>query len=309
MQSLWMLLATVVFSIMGVCVKLASAYYSTAEIVMVRGAIGMLFIGGLVLARGDSLRTRFPRSHLWRGVVGVTALSLWFYAIANLPLAMAMTLNYMAPIWIAAIVFTAGWWRGALRFEWGMLAAILASFAGVTLLLQPSMHLSQWHTGLIALFSGVLSALAYLQVRQLGQLGEPEFRVVFYFSLTGMLAGFVGTFFTDGPLGHSAIWHQPSLKGALLMIAIGVTATIAQMAMTRAYRLGKMLVTANLQYTGIVFSSFWGVLLWQDVLGWKGWSGIAVILFSGLVATYYNTRNVKAAGVVRPTSDPIAVEI
>ncbi len=309
MQSLWMLLATVIFSIMGVCVKLASAYYSTAEIVMVRGAIGMLFIGGLVLMRGDSLCTRFPRSHLWRGVVGVTALSLWFYAIANLPLAMAMTLNYMAPIWIAAILFIAGWWRGALRFEWGMLAAIIASFAGVTLLLQPSMQLSQWHTGLIALFSGVLSALAYLQVRQLGQLGEPEFRVVFYFSMTGTVAGFVGTFLTDGPQGHSAVWQQPTLKGALLMIAIGVTATVAQMAMTRAYRLGKMLVTANLQYTGIVFSSFWGVLLWQDVLGWKGWSGITVILLSGLVATYYNTRNTKAAGVVRPTTDPIAAEI
>lgn len=309
MQSLWMLLATVVFSIMGVCVKLASAYYSTAEIVMVRGAIGMLFIGGLVLARGDSLRTRFPGSHLWRGVVGVTALSLWFYAIANLPLAMAMTLNYMAPIWIAAILFIAGWWRGALRFEWGMLAAILASFAGVTLLLQPSMQLSQWTTGLIALFSGMLSALAYLQVRQLGQLGEPEFRVVFYFSMTGTVAGFVGTLLTDGPQGHSAIWHQPTLKGALLMLAIGVTATVAQMAMTRAYRLGKMLVTANLQYTGIVFSSFWGVLLWQDVLGWKGWSGITVILLSGLVATYYNTRNIKAAGVIRPATDPIAAEI
>lgn len=309
MQSLWMLLATIVFSIMGVCVKLASAYYSTAEIVMVRGAIGILFIGALVLARGDSLRTRFPRSHLWRGLVGVTALSLWFYAIANLPLAMAMTLNYMAPIWIAAILFIAGWWRGALRFEWGMLAAILASFAGVTLLLQPSMHLTQWTTGLVALFSGMLSALAYLQVRQLGQLGEPEFRVVFYFSLTGMLAGLIGTLLTNGPQGHTAIWHQPSLKGALLMLAIGVTATVAQMAMTRAYRLGKMLVTANLQYTGIVFSSFWGVLLWQDVLGWKGWAGIAVILLSGLVATYYNTRNTVTAGVNRPTTDPIAAEI
>ena len=190
-----------------------------------------------------------------------------------------------------------------------MLAAILASFAGVTLLLQPSMQASQWTTGLIALFSGMLSALAYLQVRQLGQLGEPEFRVVFYFSATGAVAGLVGTVLTDGALGHAAIWHQPTGKGALLLIAIGVTATVAQMAMTRAYRLGKMLVTANLQYTGIVFSSFWGVLLWQDVLGWKGWSGISVILLSGLVATYYNTRNIKAAGVNRPLSDPIATEL
>ena len=293
MQSLWMLLASFVFAIMGVCVKLASSYYSTAEIIMYRGAIGMLFIGALALVRGETLRTRFAGHHLWRGTIGVTALWLWFYSIAQLPLSMAMTLNYMAPIWIATILFVAGWWRGALRFEWGLLAAILTSFAGVTLLLQPSMHASQWTSGLVAVFSGMLSALAYLQVRQLGRLGEPEFRVVFYFSATGMLAGLGGTLLTPGAILNSAVWHTHTPKGFILLLAVGVTATVAQMAMTRAYRLGKMLVTANLQYTGIVFSSVWGVLLWHDVLGSMGWAGIAVILSSGLVATYYNARNAQ----------------
>ena len=295
MQSLWMLLASFVFAIMGVCVKLASSYYSTAEIVMYRGIVGVLFIGALALLRGESLKTRFAGHHLWRGVIGVTALWLWFYAIARLPLSMAMTLNYMAPIWIAAILFVAGWWRGVLRFEWGLLAAIVASFSGVALLLQPSMQASQWASGLVALFSGMLSALAYLQVRQLGQLGEPEYRVVFYFSATGMVAGLGGTLLTPGAFPH-AVWHGHTGTGFLLLMAIGVTATVAQMAMTRAYRLGKMLVTANLQYTGIVFSSFWGVMLWHDVLGWLGWLGIAVILSSGLVATFYNVRNARSIG-------------
>ena len=312
MQSLWMLLASFVFAIMGVCVKLASSYYSTAEIVMYRGIVGVLFIGTLALLRGDSLKTRFPGHHLWRGTIGVTALWLWFYAIARLPLSMAMTLNYMAPIWIAAILFVTGWWRGVLRFEWGLLAAILASFSGVTLLLQPSMQSAQWTSGLVALLSGMLSALAYLQVRQLGQLGEPEYRVVFYFSATGMVAGFGGTVLSPGALQDAAVWHMHSLHGFLLLLAIGITATVAQMAMTRAYRLGKMLVTANLQYTGIVFSSCWGVLLWHDVLGRVGWLGIGVILASGLVATFYNVRNARAAGElnqVSAPSDPIATEI
>ncbi|MDP9109912.1 MAG: DMT family transporter, partial [Pseudomonadota bacterium] len=280
-----------------------------AEIVMYRGAIGIAVIGALALARGDTLRTRFALHHLWRGVIGVTALWLWFYAISQLPLSMAMTLNYMAPIWIAAILFVAGWWRGALRFEWGLLAAILASFAGVTLLLQPTMQATQWGAGLVALFSGMLSALAYLQVRQLGQLGEPEFRVVFYFSLTGMVAGLAGTLFTPNALYRGTVWHMHTMHSSLLLLAIGVTATVAQMAMTRAYRRGKMLVTANLQYTGIVFSSGWGVLLWHDVLGWAGWAGIAVILCSGLVATWYNTRNIRATGVNPPVSDPIVTEL
>ncbi len=309
MQSLWMLLASFVFAIMGVCVKLASSYYSTAEIVMYRGTVGIIFIGALALLRGNSLKTRFAGHHLWRGAIGVTALWLWFYAIARLPLSMAMTLNYMAPIWIAAILFVAGWWRGVLRFEWGLMAAILASFSGVTLLLQPSMQSSQLSSGLVALFSGMLSALAYLQVRQLGQLGEPEYRVVFYFSVTGMVAGLAGTLLSPGALAHAAVWHTHTLRGFLLLLAIGLTATIAQMAMTRAYRLGKMLVTANLQYTGIVFSSCWGVLLWHDVLGWVGWLGIAVILTSGLVATFYNVRNARSVGTDRAASDPIVTEI
>ncbi|KIF81207.1 DMT family transporter [Noviherbaspirillum autotrophicum] len=306
MQSLWMLFASFAFSIMGLCVKLASSLYSTAEIVMYRGAVGVLFMFTLIRLHGGSFKTGLPWHHLWRGLIGVVALWLWFYAIGKLPLAAGMTLNYMSPIWIAAILFTAGWWYGQNRFEWGLAAAIACSFVGVTLLLRPVFHAEQWFAALVGLASGVLSALAYLQVRKLGQMGEPESRVVFYFSLTGLAAGVMGT------LASHTTWHPHSGKGLFLLVSIGVTATVAQIAMTRAYRLGKTLVTANLQYTGIVFSSIWGVLLWDDNLGWLGWLGIAVILLSGLAATYYNTRKINApAG--RPSAaeanDPIATEV
>ena len=108
MQSLWMLFASFVFSIMGVCVKLASDIYPTSEIVMYRGMVGVVFMFTLITLRRGTLRTAFPMQHLWRGIIGVTALSLWFYSIGKLPLATGMTLNYMAPVWIAAILFTAG---------------------------------------------------------------------------------------------------------------------------------------------------------------------------------------------------------
>jgi S-adenosylmethionine uptake transporter len=96
-----------------------------------------------------------------------------------------------------------------------------------------------------------------------------------------------------------------------LLLGMGVSATIAQMAMTRAYRLGNTLVTANLQYAGIIFSSFWGILLWDDVIGPLGWMGIAVIVVSGLAASYYNSRNatVGAAKTAAATANhPIATE-
>lgn len=298
MQSLWMLFASFLFSIMGVCVKLAAELYSTSEIVMYRGIVGVGFMFVYVRAQGGTLRTSLPWHHIWRGVVGVTALWLWFYSIGKLPLATGMTLNYMAPIWIAAILFGLGWWRGQNRFEWGLTAAIVLSFVGVTLLLRPAFHADQWFPALIGLGSGILSAFAYLQVRKLGQLGEPEYRVVFYFSLAGLLAGLLGTLASDS-LSDGDAWHAHSGKGLALLLAIGITATAAQVAMTRAYRLGKTLVTANLQYSGILFSSFWGVAIWSDVLGWQSWIGIVLILASGLAATYFSVRNAIAMARVR----------
>ncbi|MEO8837736.1 MAG: EamA/RhaT family transporter, partial [Herbaspirillum sp.] len=58
MQSLWMLVASFVFAAMSVCVKLASDEFTTSELVLVRGVIGMLFIGGLMQLRGGTLKTK-----------------------------------------------------------------------------------------------------------------------------------------------------------------------------------------------------------------------------------------------------------
>ncbi|MES2047189.1 MAG: DMT family transporter [Pseudomonadota bacterium] len=292
MQSLWMLVASFLFSIMGVCVKLASSDYSTSEIVAYRGLIGMLVIYSMVTWQGGSLRTRMAGDHLWRGVVGVVALWLWFYAIGRLPLAMAVTLNYMSPIWIAVILFVSAWWNNKRRLEPSLLFAIFLGFIGVILLLRPSIHADQLVGGVLALVSGMLAALAYIQVRKMGLLGEPEYRVVFYFSAICAIAGIFGTVISGAmPNQDVPSWHPHHAQGLLLLLVVGLTAAGAQVAMTRAYRLGNTLVTANLQYVGIVFSSIWDIVIWRDTLHLLSWLGIAVILGSGVIATFYNTRN------------------
>ncbi|MEN3294809.1 MAG: hypothetical protein V7642_4062 [Burkholderiales bacterium] len=312
MQSLWMLFASFMFAIMGVCVKLASSLYSTSEIVMYRGLVGVLFLAALIKLQGGTFRTRLPWHHLWRGAVGVTSLWLWFYAIGRLPLAAATTLNYMAPIWVAAMLFAGSLLNREKKLEWGLTAAIGMSFIGVTLLLQPSIQSDQWFSALMGLGSGMLSALAYLSVKKLGQMGEPESRVVFYFSLAGAVAGLLGAIAGPSFMGNDSVaWHPHSANGIALLVGMGLSATIAQMAMTRAYRLGNTLVTANLQYAGIIFSSFWGIVIWGDVFGWLGWIGIAVIVISGLAATYYNTRSVTPhdeTPTIAEANDPIATE-
>ncbi len=298
MQSLWMLFATFLFSLMGVCVKLVSEDYSTPEIVMYRSLIGALFLGGWVWVRGGSFKTTYPFQHLWRGVVGATAFGLWFFSFRGLPLATAMTLNYMSPIWIAGILFGIGLLRGKLRFEWKLVCAIVASFVGVVLLLQPTFRADQWHSGVVALGSGVLAALAYLQVRHLGDLGEPEYRVVFYFCLIGTVGGAIISMTCASLPGSDGIaFHQHSARGIVLLTLIGVFAAVGQMAMTRAYHLGKTLVTANLQYSGIVFSSIWGFLIWHDDLEWMGWLGMVVIIGSGISTTFFDVRRKMASTV------------
>jgi len=302
--ALSMLFASFAFAAMGAAVKLASSTYSTSEIVMYRGIIGSLLLLAMIKHQGGTLRTPFPKEHLWRSIVGVVSLWLWFYAISRLPLATAITLNYMAPIWLSAYMFLKGWWQGKGLSEWPLIVAVGMSFVGVMLVLRPDAGGDQWLGGAIAVASSVIAAMAYMQVRRLGQMGEPEYRVVFYFSLTMVAAGLIGTPFENGlstPL-HPHSWH-----GIGLLLAIGIPALMAQMAMTRAYRIGKVLVVANLQYTGIIFSSLWGMVLWGDVFDWHVWLGMGVILASGIAVTFYNTQRTARGAVIKDT-DPIASE-
>ncbi|MFL6657909.1 MAG: DMT family transporter [Massilia sp.] len=307
MSSLWMLFASFAFSAMGAGVKLASGIYSTSEIVMYRGLVGTLMLAILVRVQGLSLRTPFGLAHLWRAFVGVVSLWLWFYAIGKLPLATAVTLNYMAPIWMAFFLLCAGWWQSKNHVEWPLILAIIMSFVGVTLVLRPAIASNQFLGAAMGVMSSVLSALAYMQVRKLGRMGEPEFRVVFYFSLMTTCAGVFGTLL-EGRADGVAMFTPHTQRGVLLLLGIGVSALCAQMAMTRAYRVGKVLVVANLQYTGIIFSSLWGMLLWGDAFTWPVWLGMGVILASGIAATFYNTRNTPRGAAVSET-DPIASEI
>jgi S-adenosylmethionine uptake transporter len=302
-----MLFASFAFAAMGAAVKLASSLFSTSELLMYRGLIGTVILFIMVRHQGKTLHTPFPKEHLWRSVVGVTSLWLWFYAIGSLPLATAVTLNYMAPIWIAAGMFALAWWRGGKQAEWPLVLAVAMSFLGVILVLRPAVETHQWFAGVAALVSSVISAMAYMQVRRLGQMGEPEFRVVFYFSLTTAIAGLFMSCATPDAAGmrfHPVDWH-----GGLLLLAIGVSGLLAQMSMTRAYRVGKVLVVANLQYTGIVFSSLWGMALWGDRFDWHVWLGIGVILASGIAATFYNTRSTAREPAVINQTDPIASEL
>jgi S-adenosylmethionine uptake transporter len=285
MQALWMVLASFLFASMGVCVKLASSNFNAFELVLYRGLVGMVFMALIVQARGSGLRTRFPGMQAWRSLVGVISLIAWFYAIAYLPLATAVTLNYMSSIWVAAFLIGGAllYTRGPMQPRQGLLMlTVLTGFGGVVMILRPTLEQNQLFAGLIGLMSGLLAALAYIQVTALGRLGEPEERTVFYFALGSALGGGIGVMFT----GLSE-WDW---QAAVWLLPIGVLASIAQWCMTRAYSQGPTLVAANLQYSGIVFAALYSLLLFGDQIPLLGWLGMLVIVVSGVVATALRTQ-------------------
>jgi len=283
----FMVLAALLFSVMGVTVKLASASYPAAEIVFYRGIVGAFTMWAWGRWQGVGMRTRVPMLHIWRSASGVSALLLWFSAIAVLPLATAVTLNYMSSVWMAVFVIASAMWRHGTRLDARLLAAVTAGFAGVVLILQPTLHGYPLWGGLAGLASGMLSATAYFQVSALGRAGEPEARVVFYFSLCGAAAGAVLVMLGSG-------WHGHTPRGLALLLGTGVVATAAQLLMTRAYAIGRPLTNATLQYLGIVFSLGWGVALFDDPVHAAAVAGMLLIVGAGITAARLRGRSSRA---------------
>lgn len=280
-----MILASFFFASMGVGIKVAASSFSTFELLFYRGVVSVIFMGLVLRARRTSVRTRVPMMHAWRTFIGVLALGAWFYSIAHLPLATSMALNYMSGIWVAAFIVGGAVMHGQAARQGPLLATVLAGFAGVVLLLRPTLDQNQFFAGVIGLLSGISSALSYLMVTALAKAGEPEGRTVFYFSVGSVIAGSAGIAFTG-----LTPWSAVSWQAATWLIPIGVLAALGQWCMTRAFSQGSTLLVVNLQYSGLVFAAFYSLLLFGDQIPLLGWAGMGLIIVSGVAATVLRTR-------------------
>ena len=286
MGSAWMLLAGASFALMGVLVKLGATWFSSHELVFYRSLVGLLILlGGMALrhglAGGRQFFGQYTGVHLRRGLLGFAALTTFFYAVAKLPLSVAITLNYTSPLFLVLLMP----WQLAERPSRAQYATVAVGFLGVGLLLRP------WQApgndllaGLIGLLSGVMAAFAYIQVRRLGRLGEPEWRTVFWFAVVCAVgAGALASL--DGG------WHRASASDHLgLLLGVGLFATLGQLAMTRAYRKGNTVVVASFAYSTVVFGSILDALIWNTEMPIMAWAGICITVLAGILAVQ-PTRN------------------
>ena len=272
MRSLWMLIAGLLFSCMGLLVKLGSVYFSSTELVFYRSIIGFLIISVIIGIKGLPVATLHWKNHCWRGLSGLSSLLMFFYCITELPLATAVTLSYTSPLFLT--LFTTIMLKE--HFHWQFAVSVIIGFAGVVLLLHPSIQEEQWTAGIIGLASGFLAAVAYLNIKFLGNLGEPDWRVVFYFTLISTIITSIWMIFDT--------FHPITPFNFLLLMGIGITATLAQLALTRAYRTGRVLVVGALAYSTVLFACVWGILIWDEILSLLSLTGIGCIVASGLLS-------------------------
>ena len=267
-----MLVAGFLFGCMGVFVKLGAHYFSNIELAFYRSFFGLLMVYAIIRQQGGSVATAHWGGHLWRGISGSIALLLFFYCITVLPLATAVTLNYTSPLFLTFLTILV--FRE--RFHAPLAFAIALGFAGMVLLLQPTLERDQIIPGLLGLISGFFAGIAMLNVRQLGLQGEPEWRVVFYFSL-------IASLISGGAMLLGTI-HPINATGLLILIGLGSSATLAQLAMTRAYHTGTTQVVGSLSYSTVVFASLFGMVLWGEALPLTGWMGMALIITGGMLS-------------------------
>lgn len=296
MQSLWMIVAAFMFSVMGVFVKLASSEHSTWEILLWRSLVGLVVLVPIIQGMQGGLRTglatRYWSAHTVRNLSGTMAATLWFASLAHLPIALSMTLNYSSSLFIGVGCLVGVPWDGgavtSCRIRQGpMVLALLGGFVGIVMILRPTLAEDQWIWALMALASGALAAVALMTVRTLGRLQEPSGRTVFYFTLSMLLVALIGVVFTG------ARW--PTRHSLIQLLAVGTTAVLGQLALTRAYGYGQTLLAANLNYSGILFGTLWGWWFWDDRIPWIAALGMLFVVGAGIAATWLTASTGRPA--------------
>jgi len=269
----WMVVAAVFFALMGVFVKAGAQSFNSIELLFWRTLIGTLVLAVGIRARGLSLATPHWLGHVKRSFVGYLSMSALFYALTHLPLSTAVTLNYTSSLFFSLICVV----KLKDRLSRPAALALGLGFLGIVLLLRPTFSSEQWLAGVIGLLSGVSAGFAVFQVRELGQMGEPSWRVVFWFFAIASLFGAVWLLVGPGfsPIGWSNV-------GSLL--GVGICGMLGQLAMTMAYKVGSKYLVASFAYLTVVFSALLGVVLWGDALGVDAVLGMLLIVGSGLLA-------------------------
>lgn len=270
-----MLLSTFFFGIANLCVKKISNI-PPMEIVLVRCVMGVMFSWWALRGIGIDWKGNDRLSLLLRGLFGTTALSLFFVTVQNMPIATAMTVHYLSPIFTAILAMLI-LKEKVTGFQW---LFYLVAFSGVVLIERVDTKVSLLFVGLgviAALFSGV----AYNLVRRLRNTEHPM-TVVLHFQFFGTLAGIIFLFVYG--------WSYPGLVEWVFLIVIGIASQLGQVYLTKALQREAASSVVIASYTGLIYAIVFGWIFFDEAHTYVTFAGMALVVL-GVVSSVLYSNN------------------
>ncbi len=263
-----MLVASAIFSLMAALVKLVAPRIPTLEIVAVRCALPVPFLIWLIRRRGVSVIARNRRLILLRAAAGLTAMSLFFWALGELPIGDTLLLGRSQPVLVALLAPL----LLRERLTPAALLSLVLSITGVALVLQPTLNVGNV-AGLAVLGGAMASAVAHIIVRRLSADDDPMVIVLDFTVLTAAVALPIAA-----PLAV-----VPGPFDALALVGIAALATAGQLLLTGAYAIEEAPVVAAASYASVAFGVVWGFLFWGEIPAMLVWIGGALVVGAGIL--------------------------
>jgi drug/metabolite transporter (DMT)-like permease len=246
----------------------------------------------------QGLKTANPMGHLWRGLVGGTAMALSFTALGLLPLPEVTAIGYASPLLVT--IFAAMFLGEAIRLY--RLSAVALGLAGVLIVLYPRLSVLGIESAtkletvgaMAMLMAAVFMALAVIFVRKMVAT-EKTAAIVFYFSLTTALLSLLSI-----PFG----WVMPTATEAALLIAAGLLGGFAQILLTTSYRHAETAVIAPFDYTSMLLALAIGYTLFAEVPTGPMLAGAALVVSAGLFIIWRERQLGLERGKARKVMTP-----
>jgi len=270
-----MLVSAFFFAVMGAFIKALGKEIPLFEITFFRAGVSAVILGGVMLCRGIPLKGKNQSLLLIRALSGFTAMSLNFYALAQIPLGDAALLNQSSPIFVVLL----SWFFLDEKLSGLLVLLVFLSFLGILLVLRPSGNVFNL-AGIAGLSGAIFAAGAYVAIRQLHQT-DSFWTMAFYFMVVAALLSLPPMLLT---------WVTPSPKQMLLLTGIGLFGSLGQLFMTYAYKNDSASWVAPFSYAGVLFSFLFGVHFFGDSL--DTWSALGAVLtiLGGVALLFYKNR-------------------
>ena len=280
-------------------IKWLSPYYALHQIMLFRALFAMVIVAGIIWMEGGwvSLQTRRPGLHLLRGCLLVFANMFFFLGLASLPMAETVALFFTAPVFICLMAQPI---LGE-KVEFWQWIAIVVGLIGVVIMVRPGAEVFKL-ASLFPIIAAFTYAAMQMVTRKLG-MQDKAGTLTFYIQISFILVStIIGLGIGDGRFNSGEnqtleflfrAWVWPVQSDLYLMVACGFIVAIGGYLLSQAYRMGQASVVAPFEYTSMPYALIVGYLVWGDWPDSLAFFGSGLIIASGLVIAWCETRNKK----------------